>query len=114
MNTEFDYNFLKEALDGLYGVRDQPDPDAGICSNLYWTLRDGGAVYEDCAALVAYYAKQWEHYSGDSEYPVEGDGFEYATQGNMFDPETKYGMLRLKLLDFIIEKLNEDLQEVLN
>jgi hypothetical protein len=113
VNTEFDYNFLKEALDGLYGVRDQPDPDAGICSNLYWMLRNCGVTYEDCSDLIVYYAKQWEHYSGDPEYPVEGDCIEYCSQENMFDPKTKYGKLRLQLLDFIIEKLNEDLQEVL-
>jgi hypothetical protein len=88
-----------------------------ICSNLHFICRDwywkdwdiNEWSYELGTNILEYYFEQWEHFSGNIEYPIEGCLDEYAAQNNMWDETTKWGKLRWELLDYLIERIEDDI-----
>jgi hypothetical protein len=82
-----------------------PDKQEGICGNfrklneeyLNVYLREYNINYED-----------WSLYSGNSNYPVQGElgtAFtSYHYSDNKWDKSTKYGKQRYELLNWLIEQ----------
>lgn len=102
---------LKRIQEGSY------DKVCGICYNL-----NGNADWEPGTdstgnQLVAHYAKSWQHYTGEKEYPVphpELPAWLAYTVANLYlwDKSHPYGSLRWDLLNHIIECIEEELQSV--
>lgn len=63
----------------------------GICSNANLT----SATYE--------LFSNWEHFSGDMLFPVEGIHFLHNEQYNKYNTNNRWGKRRLQLLDYLIE-----------
>ncbi|QIW91661.1 hypothetical protein vBAbaMD22_148 [Acinetobacter phage vB_AbaM_D22] len=106
---------------------------SGVCGNIsciykYFTKKNfiSGEVVEYNVDLVIMLHKifiKWSKYSGEISYPIpnpyienpsvyDNEGIYRLTSQNgrfsMYDKATKYGQLRLELLDFIIECIEND------
>ena len=90
-------------------------PDLGICNNLtrYLSLVDG-YVCEDLLTLFMDLMEEWPEFSGDRSYPVPHPSespdraFVLAPTGDMWSPESAYGAARLRLLDWLIARLEAE------
>lgn len=93
---------------------------AGICANsdLYRTDKENLGWYE-CYKFVRDYSSDWSSYSGVAGYPIpstlagmcpEECFNEHVLEYNLWDKETEYGRLRWELLDYLIERVEEDLK----
>lgn len=97
------------------------NPAHGLCSN-FLTAEDSD-IRRFSIKLFAY----WEYYSGADIYPVPldstprqandlraQDAFYHNASGvrNMYDPTTPYGVMRLRLMKFLIEHLKEVVVEL--
>lgn len=79
---------------------------AGICYHLDYHA--GGLAQ----SVMREYVRDWEHYSGSIVYPVpheNGAARGYENTTFMFNPLTKYGRMRINLLNYLIKRLEEDL-----
>ncbi len=80
--------------------------DKGLCTHLLWVDRN----------LLHSLFRSWEKYSGNSIFPVpdpEGlsHSFKYNITTNKFALYTKYGRLRWKLVDHMINECERILKE---
>lgn len=78
----------------------------GLCCNFGMLCAHMEVRSTSFTGLFARYYDTWPHYSGEVDYPVPG-GNETASEmygitDDMYDQRTEYGRLRLELLDYII------------
>lgn len=93
----------------------------GICDNVV-VLVDRRMIYNDyieCMDIIKKYYMQWPLFDNkndpDNDYPVEGSLREYMrsiNNGDVWDKTKEAGKRRYELLDFLIEKIGEDLGNV--
>lgn len=98
--------------------------NVGICCNLYamyWrlhtsntnkVLHNGNVVHYRKALNLSELFINWPKFSGNIMYPIkigkECPNTTFVdTRGNMYDPTTEYGALRLELLDWLIEETRD-------
>jgi len=111
--------FLPYVLEALKEIKNGNllNEHCGICSNLHYICRDwywkdwdiAEWSYELGTNILDYYFEQWEHFSGNIEYPIEGSPDEYGMQGDMWDETNEWGKLRWDLLDYLIERIENDI-----
>ena len=104
-------NSIRDVLERAKELRKDPKGLYGLCQTL--RLRQ-----LDCDLLLEIFSS-WEHYSGCREYPVPNPCLPmddvvdasrvYHATGDMY--EGKYGALRIKLLDHLITRLENELGE---
>ena len=106
-------------LEALKHVKNQPQKDGGICANVEGYLYD---KYQDdsfnVAETIGKLSQKWPKWSGSLTYPVPiPENLVTSTVRTSywafcFLPkwEGEYGALRLELLDFLIEELENELR----
>lgn len=73
------------------------------------------AHFEDYPHLVGKYSKDWEHYTGDENFPVpcqdypDDPGFGYIICDNLWSDE--YGRLRKDLCRHIADAIDKEIQD---
>ena len=89
--------------------------DLGICDNLtrHLSLTDEDA----CMDLLDTLFKQWPEFSGSEFYPVPHPTMrpnaaftEADIQQNMWDSDQPYGAARIRLLDWLITRLEAEIE----
>jgi hypothetical protein len=103
------YNQLSALLDKLINLRDTDASKrgTGICFYLSQNQNDY------CKEIW----RTWEHYSGMPKLPVpspiKGTNVAYAyTSFNKWSKKSKYGQMRYKLLDYLIEQTELRLKDM--
>lgn len=107
---------LKQALlDAAYCIKENGpiDPQCGLCHNVLIALPEWAARMPFKPVLRSLF-QRWPEFSGDEDYPVpsedERDADEaYNRMGSLYVGE--YGASRMALLNFIIEKLEAEVQD---
>lgn len=106
-------------LEALKDLKNQQGKDGGICANVEGYLHD---KYRDdafhAAEVIAEMAQKWPKWSGSLTYPVpcpenlvtSAHHTSYWAFGFLPKWEGAYGALRLELLDFLIEELENELR----
>lgn len=106
-------NVAEEALAFLKRIKDSGNPvspDAGLCSQYlisteYVTTAANNAI-DSC---IDNYIEVWSITNKrDLDYPIEGSGRVYIDNENKWDKSTNFGADRWRLLDDVIEMLEED------
>lgn len=100
-----------DILQALYEIREfaedgRPEFDEGICISL--ARRLWWVPLCDVLAFVSGNCKDWEYYSGDSEYPIGGAKEYYDVCGSGPSATLWRGdslRARISLIDHLIEKL---------
>lgn len=89
---------------------DVPDFSEGLCNNIY-------AYFDNPLVLSSFVClSDWEYFSGSNDYPVPycyGDpkqGFS-DNKDKLWDKSTKYGQMRYKLCEWLLEQCELFLQE---
>lgn len=128
---------LTQVLEGLQVVRRRAEehrknggrvdrffcPVTGICSNLEGALYEIASVDEEpgsrATLLASYWMDRgllvgWQHYSGDSDYPVpDPDGKVDPSSAYLLGPDLKWkgnhGDLRMGLLAYLIAEIGLEL-----
>ena len=91
------------------------DPDLGICSAVALHAPSPELRHE-YLILLSDLAKQWPEFSGYYSYPVPhlnerpDRAFCLASSKEMWSPEDYYGAARLRLLDWLIARLEAEIE----
>lgn len=123
MDTEIELN--KALLNILKDVRERVheylstrktwrfDPELGICNAV--TLGASSlAVRSGCLGLLTGLIEEWPEFSGYRAYPVPhpsespDEAFYLASAEEMWSPGSAYGAARLRLLDWLIARLEAE------
>jgi len=86
------------------------DPEVGIC-NAVACGAQSPEVRSGCLRLLSYLMVGWPEFSGYRGYPVPhpsespDNAFYLASAEDMWNPESAYGAARLRLLDWLIARL---------
>lgn len=107
---------LKRALlDAARSIKEHgpSDPKCGLCHNIARALPEQ-VLRMQFRPLLRSLFQRWPEFSGDEDYPVpsedERDADEaYNRMGSLYVGE--YGASRMALLNFIIEKLEAEVQD---
>lgn len=118
INKQFSKEHLSAVLEALIKVKggEIDDIRCGICWNttyhLMGTVHDTSYLFD--SSLFDHYTPLWSKYTGNSGYPVPAVSVGYTPQQEYLSSRDKwagkYGQLRYKLLDFLIEKLTKDVE----
>ena len=107
----------KQILSALKAIKNNKEyryPSTGICngirhylegrSDIYFTVRDSHTIQE--------LMKEWPKHSGNNEFPITVRGInpmkEYMGCYDKWDRKTEYGQLRWELLEWLINKLENE------
>lgn len=109
-------------LDAMENIKDNEHNNRfGVCT-LVGRYFERHYEYEEYETLFAVWLQwahgtwtEWELYSGDRNYPVphpeHRPDHAYGLTYNKWDMDTEYGKNRMKLLEFLISKAKEKLEE---
>ena len=117
MSDELNKTLLKNLKDVRCEVREHTytwiNPEFGICNAVVRGM-SSLAVRSGCLSLLLDLMEQWPEFSGDRAYPVPHPdkdpkmAFDLASPKEMWSPESAYGAARLRLLDWLIAKLEAE------
>lgn len=88
-------------------------PGLGIC-NAVTISEPSTEIRSGCLDLLSDLMAEWPEFSGDPSYPVPHPdespkrAFDHASTGDMWNPGSAYGAARLRLLDWLISKLEAE------
>ena len=89
------------------------DPELGICNAVSLSAPPPG-LRARCLRLIMDLAEEWPEFSGSATYPVPhptmrpGAAFDFVPREDMWSPESAYGAARLRLLDWLIARLEAE------
>ena len=89
------------------------DPELGICSAVSLSAQSP-ELRAGCLMLLKDLVEQWPEFSGYPAYPVPHPSenpdraFYLASKEDMWSPESAYGAARLRLLDWLIARLEAE------
>ena len=112
-----DYKVL---LDGLRQLKSGKVPDRmdGICANIDLILRSRNADRYIWSEVYDRVVRDWEYFSGDEYYPVPSPDNRFSHEQyfdrchNLWDRRSKYGKMRYKFLDYMIDKVQDLIEDV--
>lgn len=107
---------LEIALDALNSIKQHgpKDPMAGICNNITSKWLNGHT-------FVVKYATGWKDHSGYKDYPVPSSypslspvDMHYIAwrEHELWAKHTRYGDARWQLVDYLINRVTQELQEL--
>ena len=94
------------------------NPKLGIC-NAVSTRHPSPELRTGCLMLLEDLAKEWPEFSGSAIYPVPHPtkgpdaAFDLASTEDMWSPESAYGAARLRLLDWLIARLEAEAEAMI-
>lgn len=114
MSKEKNKRVLMAALKNIVDNPPSKTSMSGICG---WVSAFVGYHYDKqrsaTVALLSNYWCDWEHYSGNENYPIahptELAGYAYNML-DLWDLTTEYGQRRMNLVKYIIERLEKELE----
>ena len=121
MSDELNKDLLKNLREVRCAVREylstgkiyRFNPDLGIC-NAVVRGEPSPEIRSGRQELLSDLMEQWPEFSGARTYPVPHPNekpdraFDLAPTGDMWSPESAYGAARLRLLDWLIAKLEAE------
>lgn len=114
MSTEKNKRTLLDALKNIIDNPPNKTSVSGICGRVSAYVGYNNDVHRaKVVALLSNYWGDWEHYSGNENYPVdhpdENAGYAYNML-DLWDLTTEYGQRRMNLVKYIIERLEKELE----
>lgn len=119
MSSPFTLEQLESALTILVSISNgtiHVNPSYGLCHALTYPRGTRSDLSGD--HIVGHYAYTWEEYSGDSEFPVRSYDNnrtcedQYILTKDLWDKNTEYGRARWRLVDYLINRVSADLQQM--
>lgn len=108
-------------LEALIAIRDNPKwrkHCIGICAAVQEYITDGNTgryvYFREDESVLYRVMNQWPKHSGDREFPIKvvgsGPGSQqYIKCNDKWNKTTQYGQLRWELLEWLIDKLEKEL-----
>lgn len=105
-NPKYPLKQLRRLHRTLLKIKRGPKDNDGICCHIE---RYSGAYHYENKRLCRALWVHWEHFSGRQHYPVPArDGLPavaFHSGASKWNPNTEYGMMRWKLLQYLIEQV---------
>jgi hypothetical protein len=113
----YNTNELDQVLSALKYIKlEEPTSEiTGLCYNVFEYIdknyKETKISYGDSQSIMQNHFLSWSKFSGNYDYPVEGDEETYYNVLNKYDRRTLYGKLRYQLIDHLVERITDEIYE---